>query len=92
METDLSHEEIKRLLIENSALVRENNALIKKMYRATIFGFIAHLLWYVLLIALPLILYFVFEPYFEAAKASLGHVTNIPGVKQFIEAFESYKH
>lgn len=91
MEIDSSDSEIKRLIEENSALVRENNELVKKMYRATMLSFSAHIAWYAIIIIIPLVLYFVLEPYFEAARASFEHIADIPGMRKFMEAFEAYK-
>lgn len=77
-----------RLLKENTALVRENNRLLRKLRRNSVIELWMRVVWYVLLIGLPFALYFyLLEPYFEAFGSSyeqfrLG-MEEIPGIKGF---------
>ena len=89
MEQD-DHGELKRLLRENITLAQENNLLLKKLHRNALWTFWVRILWYVLLIGLPFVVYFFFlEPYFQAFGSSIEIFTNgmqeIPGWKQLFE-------
>ncbi len=75
-----------RLLRENIELARENNRLLRKLWRSTVIDFWIKLLWYAVLIGLPFALYFyVLEPYYAAFGSSyeqfrLG-IQELPGIK-----------
>ena len=95
METD-AHTELKELLEEHSQLLKENNKILKKLYRNDILGIWARILWIVLLIGLPFALYFyVFEPYFTALGSSYetfsAGMQEIPGWKQFTQTLEQIR-
>lgn len=94
METDNSHVELKELIEENTAVVKENNRLLRKIYRNEILAFWARVLWLILLIGLPFALYFyVLEPYFTALGSSYetfsAGMQEIPGWKQFTESLKA---
>lgn len=84
-ETEIIHR-----LEENTALVRENNALLKKLRRNSIIEMWLRVVWYAILIGLPFALYFyILEPYFEVFGASsekvrLG-ISEWPGL-QFLQS------
>jgi hypothetical protein len=92
MESDI-HSELGRLIKENGDLVRENTALVKKLYRNSIIDFWIRIIWFALLIGLPFAVYFyVLEPYFEAFGGSyeqfrLG-IGELPGFKAFDSMME----
>lgn len=80
------HHELKRLLEENQELLKENNRLLRKLYRHNIIGFLFTFLWYGFLIGFPFLLYFyVIEPYFEAFGSNYevfrAGINEIPGLK-----------
>jgi len=81
-----TEEEILRLLKENAELVRENNVLLKKLYRNEMIGLTLRVIWYAVLIGMPFALYFyILEPYFNAFGSNyetfrLG-IAEIPGLK-----------
>ena len=73
------HEEMLRLL-------RENNELLKKLYRHSVIGFVLRMVWYIILIGMPFAVYFyVLEPYFHAFGANYElfrqGMAEIPGLK-----------
>ena len=72
------------LLKENTAVVQENNHLLKRMYRNAIIEMWLRVVWYAVLIGLPFALYFyILEPYrqtFEGVLEQL-HVT-VPGLEK----------
>lgn len=93
---EISNIEIKYLLEKNTELLKENNMLLRKMYRNSVWGFWFRILWYVVLLGLPFALYFyVLEPYFTAMGASYSTFSagmqEIPGWKQFIQTLEAVK-
>ena len=94
MEIENSHEEIKRLISENTALLKENNKYLRKLYRNDVIGIWIKVVWFVLLIGLPFALYFyVLEPYFTAMGSSYETFSvgmqEIPGWKQFTQTLEA---
>ncbi len=79
------HDEMLRLL-------RENNEILKKLYRHSIIGFTLRVIWYVILIGMPFAVYFyVLEPYFEAFGSNYETfrqgMAEIPGFKGFENIF-----
>lgn len=96
METEQDHAELKRLILENTALLKENAKLLRKIHRNGLLEFWTRVSWYVLLIGLPFALYFyVLEPYFTAMGSSYetfsAGMQEIPGWKQFTETVEAIK-
>jgi hypothetical protein len=75
------HDEMLRLL-------RENNEILKKLYRHSVIALILRFVWYAILIGMPFALYFyVLEPYFEAFGSNYDTfrqgMAEIPGFKSF---------
>ena len=76
-----------RMLRENLELARENNRLLKKIRRASILGGILKIIWWALILGLPVYLYFTFaQPYveqaqqtYESARTSAGEVSGMFG-------------
>lgn len=67
-------------------LIRENNALLKKIHRNEMIGLWLRVVWYAALIGLPFAVYFYFlEPYFDAFGANYDlfrqGMGEIPGLK-----------
>ena len=88
--------EFARQLKENKKLLEENTALLRRLDRNSRVGIWLQVVWYVFLIGLPFAVYFyVLEPYFEALGSSYetfnAGIQEIPGWKQFYEAFEASK-
>lgn len=93
---DPDHADLKRMMQKNTALLEENNTLLKKIHRNALWGFWIRIVWYVLLIGLPFALYFyLLEPYFAALGSSYETfsvgIQEIPGWKQFSEALENFR-
>ncbi len=58
------HDEIKALLRRNLELARENNKLLKKIRRNSVIANIMRLVWWAVIIGVPVFLYYyVLEPY-----------------------------
>lgn len=82
----MEHNEMLRLLRENAELTRENNKILRKLYRHSVIGFTLRIIWYAILIGLPFAVYFYFlEPYFQAFGANYETfregMAEIPGFK-----------
>lgn len=82
------HAEIQDLLNENQRLLTENNQLLKKLHRATIWGIWFRVVWFLVLIGIPFVLYYyVIEPYFTTLGSSFQTfqegLQEVPGWKQF---------
>ena len=94
-------EEFKVLLRKNLELSKENNRLLKKMRRNAIISNILRIIWWSVIIGLPIYLYFsIFQPYLEELAAvyknvqtdvgNLGSIFNrIPFISDYIENFNS---
>lgn len=90
------HHELERLMKENSALLQENNELLKKIHRNNLLSFWIRIAWYVVLIGLPFALYFyVLEPYFtamgsnyEVFKAGINEIPGLKGLGDLIDKMQ----
>jgi hypothetical protein len=96
MPTENDDIEIRYILEQNAALLKENNLLLKKMYRNAVWGFWFRIVWYLMLVGLPFALYFyILEPYFTALGSSYqtfsAGMQEIPGLKQFMQTLEAVK-
>ena len=85
---------MKRLLEETLAIEKQNQALLKKLYRYSWAGFIMRIVWYALLVGLPFALYFyILEPYFKMFGGSYEQfregVIELPGYKGLILFLDS---
>ncbi len=81
-----NHDEIIRLLRENAEIQKENNEILKKLYRHSVVGFVLRIVWYTILIGMPFAVYFyLLEPYFAAFGANYETfrqgMAEIPGFK-----------
>jgi len=80
------HEEMLRLLRENVELAKENNKLLRKLHKWSVWGFVIRALWYVVIIGFPFALYYyILEPYFNALGSNYDTfrqgIGEIPGLK-----------
>jgi uncharacterized membrane protein (DUF106 family) len=87
------HEQLQELLKENQRLIRENNTLLKSIKRLTHWYIWIKVIWFAVLIGLPLALYYyVAEPYFSRVQTSFQSfqygLQEIPGWKQFFESIK----
>ncbi len=82
---------LRELMLENQRLLSENNQLIKKMNRRSLWSFWLKIVWTLFLVGAPFVLYYyVIEPYFTTLGSSFSVFQNglqeVPGWKQFYEA------
>ncbi len=85
------HKKMEEFLLENQRLLAENNELLKKIHRNAMVALWIRIIWAVVIIGLPFVVYFyVIEPYFNALGSSFSTfqagLQEIPGWKQFWEA------
>ncbi len=72
-----------QLLKSNNTLVKENNELLKKMHRSAVIAFWFRLLWILVFLGIPFILYFyLIKPYLGGATGT---------VDSLMEQFEQTK-
>ena len=88
------HEHLNELMLENRRLLTENNQLLKKLNHRSVLSFWIRLVWFLVLIGAPFILYFyVIEPYFtsfgSSSKIFIQGIHEVPGWKQFYETIGS---
>lgn len=91
MENGFDPNEFRSLLVRNTQLLEENNQLLRKVHRNSILGFWFRVIWYVILLGLPLFLYYyLLQPYLHALGNSYqtfnASVQQIPGWKEFVDA------
>lgn len=59
-------ERIEHLLRENIKLTKENNRLLRKLWRAQVWGNISRIVWVLILLGVPILLYLYFvKPFIE---------------------------
>ena len=79
------HKEMERLMRQNSELIKENNALLKKIHRGNLIQLWTRILWYLIIIGAPFALYFLVRDYFDALGADYeifkAGMKEIPGLK-----------
>ena len=79
-------DEMKKLLRRNLELTRENNKLLKKIRRNAVVANIMRLVWWAVIIGVPVFLYYyVFQPYIAELGAAYQGVTD--GVSGAQDAF-----
>jgi len=84
-------ERMEEIMLENQRLMVENNLLLKKIRKSAIISFWIRLVWTLILIGAPFVVYyFVIEPYFESLGSSFetfqDGLQEIPGWKQFYQS------
>ena len=85
------HQLLHELMLENKKLLSENNELLKKMRKLSVWSFWLRMAWSLILVGAPFVLYFyVLEPYFTSLGSSFDQfyqgMREIPGWKQFYGA------
>ena len=85
------HQLLQELILENQRLLSDNNQLLRKIHRSSVFNFWLRIISTLVFIGAPFVLYFyVLEPYFESMGSSFSTfqegLQEIPGWKQFYQA------
>ncbi len=85
------HQQMKQLMDENKRLLTENNDILKKMYRTAWWSFVFRVIWTLIFLGAPFIVYYyIVEPYFTSLGSSFEvfetGLQEVPGWKQFYEA------
>lgn len=85
------HDELLRLTRENNELLKQNHEYLRKMYRNDMIGIFIRILWYAILIGLPVAVYFyILEPYFTLLGSDYDTfrtgMAELPGLK-WLETF-----
>ena len=86
MEESNDHEDMLRVMKQNAELIRENNKILKKIYRQNIASIAIRILWICVIVGVPFAVYFyVLEPYFDAFGSNYEvfkqGMAEIPGLK-----------
>ena len=95
MPPENDHAEMKRLMEQNTALLKENNELLNKIHRNALIAFWVRIVWYAALIGLPFALYFyLLEPYFTAMGSSydtfIQGLNELPGFRGIDQLMQKY--
>ena len=78
----MENDEIKILLRKNLEIARENNRLLRKIRRSNLYGNIARIIWWAVILGLPVLLYYYF------LQPQVQQLTEIySGVGQEIQGF-----
>jgi len=85
------HQLLQELMLENQRLLVENNELLKKMMKAAVWAFWLKVIWLLVILGVPLVLYYyVVEPYFNSLGSSFqtfqAGLQEVPGWKQFYQS------
>jgi len=63
LKNPVSNAELKALLVENQRLLAENNILLHKMRRSALVGTALRVVWFAIILGMPIALYYLFlEP------------------------------
>jgi len=96
MEPDTSHAshiEMNRLLQENNRLLAENNVMLHKQERRAKWALVGKILWFAILIGLPLIMYWYLRDSIEALLSvaqtgqDMGVGINMEQIQQLLESY-----
>ncbi len=95
----MEHEELAHLLKENrvilqenNRLVEENNSLLRKMRRNAIIGFWVKLIWIIIIIGGPLLIYwYVLQPILESLPFGDSGSSFEAQMQQFQDLFDAYQ-
>lgn len=84
---------LKALLVENQRLLRENNTLLRKMRRSARWAFAFRMLWFAMLLGVPVALYyFLLEPNLQTLERSYSILQmgteDMIGMREFFDSFE----
>ena len=85
MPEDSSHLEIKRLLESNAALLKENNELLRKLRRQALWGAVFKTLWVIILLGLPLYLYYALQPQIDSLRSIYQETAGMSGQVQDLQ-------
>lgn len=85
------HQLLHELMLENQRLLTENNQLLQKINRRSVVSFWFRVMWFLIIIGAPFLLYFyIIEPYFTSLGSSFQTfqqgLQEVPGWKQFYQA------
>jgi len=94
-------EEFKSLLRRNLEITRENNKLLRKMHRSAVVSRIVQLIWWSILIGVPIfVYYYILQPYLRELLELYSGVQNgvsdvqellgrIPFIGDFLQDFNT---
>ncbi len=75
MNEEENHDEIKSMLKKNLALTKDNNRLLRKIRRNAVIGGIFKLVWFAVIIGLPVVLYYyVLQPYISQVTDTYAQI------------------
>jgi len=95
-------QETRELLRKNLELAKENNRLLRKMRRGAILGNIVHVIWWAIVVGIPVFLYFtVLQPYIDQLLETYrglqsgvenlqdigNQIPSIPSLKEILQKF-----
>lgn len=79
-------QETNKLLRKNFELTKKNNKLLKKLHRAAVIGNIFRLVWFAIVVGIPVaIYYYVILPYYIEVTQAYQNVQN--GIGDFKDVF-----
>jgi uncharacterized membrane protein len=87
--------ELKGLLLETLKISRENNKMLRAMRRDATIGRILSVVWFLIILIGPVVLYFYFlQPYidqvlstYESVGAQGGQLIDTSGIKSLLDLF-----
>ncbi|NBD73536.1 hypothetical protein GVX82_00650 [Patescibacteria group bacterium] len=72
-------ERIEHLVRENIKLTKENNRLLRKLWRAQVWGTVTRLVWILILLGVPIVVYLYFlKPFVEGLVGEYESIFEAP--------------
>ena len=93
MSSDQNQNDIRKLLLENNRLLKENNVILVRMQRSARIARIFRIIWLLILIVVPLLIYyFVLAPLIDSLESipyTNGRLFDVPidELQMFLENF-----
>jgi len=85
--------ELKKLSRENLELTKENNEILKKMYRGAVWGRVFRVLYFVVILGAMFGAYYVLQPFvdslMDAYTSLMGGVESVQNISESLPDFSS---
>jgi len=83
-----NNEELKKILLENQRLLIENNELLRKMRRASVFSGIFKIVWFAVIVLIPIYIFYTYiQPNLSILEEKMELIEQLSGETPDIKAW-----